>query len=120
MRPSPMRAAATRVVAVLVAVLFLGGAAGTSGLDALLFHRGAPAPATGTHVEAGATAGHHADQCLLALHLAGGRMAPRLSFPIRPVGLPLVSAASAPAALPLRLYTGLLQQSRAPPAVPLG
>ncbi|HXY38256.1 MAG TPA: hypothetical protein VEQ10_01215 [Vicinamibacteria bacterium] len=111
------RVRATRLLTALLAVLFLAGVAGTSGLDALLFHRsGAPAAAQAPHVEPASAAGHHADQCLLAFRLAGGRLTTALAFPVRVEGLPLRRAAAIPAAAPLPFYPGLHQQSRAPPS----
>jgi len=106
----------TRLLAVLVAALFLGGAGGAADVDALLFHgAGGRAVPAAAHVEAGGAAAHHADQCLLALRLASGRLSTALAFPVRVEGLPLRGAAASPAAAPVRFFPGLHQQSRAPP-----
>lgn len=106
----------TRLLAVLVAALFLGGAGGAADADALLFHRaGGPAAVAAAHFEPGGATAHHADQCLLALRLATGRQTTALAFPVRVEGLPLRGAAPSPAAAPVRFYPGLHQQSRAPP-----
>jgi len=111
------RARGIRFPAALVAALLLGGAGGTADLDALLFHRaGGPAAPAVAHLEAGGTTTHHADQCLLALRLASGRLTAAFAFPVRVEGLPLRGAAPAPAAAPIRFYPGLHQQSRAPPS----
>ncbi len=105
-----------RILALLVAALFLGGAGGAADLDALLFHgAGRAAAPAAAHFEAGGITTHHADQCLLALRLANGRLAAALVFPVRLEGLPLRGAAAAPAVAPARSWPGLHQQSRAPP-----
>jgi hypothetical protein len=112
MRPSH----GTRLLAVLVAALFLGGAGGAADLDALLFHgAGGQAVAASTHLEPGGAPAHHADLCLLALRLASGRLSAALTFPVRVEGLPLRGPAASPAAAPARFFPGLHQQSRAPP-----
>jgi len=110
------RTLSARLLAILVAVLFIGGVGGASDLDALLFHgreaHDAPAAA---HVERGGTT-HHADDCLLGFRLAGGRAAPPLGSPIRFEGIPQHAAAPRPTAAPQRFLPGLHQDSRAPPA----
>jgi hypothetical protein len=107
----------TRILAALVALLFFGGEAGMSGLDALLFHGpGATASVAVPHVEPGSTTNHHADQCLLAFRLANGRVSPPLGIAIRFEGIPSRALAARPSAEPHRFYTGLHEQSRAPPA----
>jgi hypothetical protein len=107
----------TRILAVFVALLFFAGEAGTSGLDALLYHRpGAATAAAVPHVEPGRAANHHADQCLLAFRLANGRVSPPLGIAIRFEGIPSRALAARPSAEPHRFYTGLHEQSRAPPA----
>lgn len=101
----------------LVTVVLLGGAGGAADVDALLFHGAAGRAAAATpHFEAAGRTGHHADQCLLALRLASGRLAASFAFPVRFEGLPLRGAAAAPASAPIRFYPGLHQQSRAPPS----
>jgi hypothetical protein len=110
-------ALSTRILAALVALLFFGGEAGMSGLDALLFHGpGAAASAAVPHVEPGSTTNHHADQCLLAFRLANSPLAPSLDIAIRFEGIPSRLAAHRPPAILHRSYTGLHEQSRAPPA----
>lgn len=106
----------TRILAALLAAPFLAGVAGTSGLDALLFHRGgAPAGSFAPHVEAATGTAHHADQCLLAFRLASGRAAGPPASPVRPEGLRLRAAAALPPAAPPHFTPGLHQQSRAQP-----
>ena len=110
-------ARSTRFLAALVALLFFAGEAGTSGLDALLFHgRGSAPDPVVTHIDSGSGAGHHADQCLLALRLASGSVSPSLGVGIRFEGIPSRELAARLPAEPHRYYTGLHQQSRAPPA----
>lgn len=104
----------SRAVALLLALLFIGGVGATSDLDALVFHRAnAGAVAGAPHVEAGT--GCHAERCLLALRLASGRVAPPLDLVIRLEGMPLHEAGSRPASPPRRADAGLHPQSRAPP-----
>jgi hypothetical protein len=111
------RALSIRILAVLVAALFFAGEAGMSGLDALLYHgSGATASTAVPHVERGSTANHHADQCLLAFRLANGRVSPSLGLAIRFEGIPSRGVTAPPPAVPPRSYTGLHEQSRAPPA----
>jgi hypothetical protein len=111
------RTPSTRLLAVLVAALFFAGEAGTSGLDAVLYHRaGVPVSAAVRHLERGRTANHHADQCLLAFRLANGRLSPALGLAFRFEGIPSHGAAAPRPAAPHRSYTGLSEQSRAPPA----
>ena len=111
------RAPSIRILAVLVAALFFAGEAGMSGLDALLFHgSGAEASVAVPHVEPGSTTNHHADQCLLAFRLANGRVSPSLGIAIRFEGIPSHGVTTRPPAVPHRSYTGLHEQSRAPPA----
>jgi len=113
MRGAPL----TRILAALVTLLFFAGVVGTSGLDALLFHGAGAAPAVAAaHYEPGGATNHHADQCLLALRLANGRSSASLSIPIRFEGIPSRTFAARPPAEPHGYYTGLHQQSRAPPA----
>ncbi len=108
---------AGRLVAALAALLFFGGETAVSGLDALLFHSGgAPSAVVVPHVEPGGTTSHHADQCMLNFRLANGRASSSLGVAIRFEGMASQPAASPPAAVPLRFYPGLHQQSRAPPA----
>jgi hypothetical protein len=110
-------ARSTRILAILVAALFFAGEAGMSGLDAVLFHRaGVPDSAAVRHVERGRGTSHHADQCLLAFRLANGRLSPSLGLAIRFEGIPSHETTARPPAEPHRSYTGLHQQSRAPPA----
>ncbi len=113
-----MRSAlSTRIMAALVALLFFGGETGASGLDALLYHRaGAPGAAARTHYEPRGGTDHHADQCLLALRLANGRASASLGVAIRFENIPSRAVAARPPAVPHRFYTGLHEQSRAPPA----
>ncbi len=107
----------TRLAAALAALLFFGGESAVPGLDALLFHSGgAPSAVVVTHVESGATTGHHADQCMLTFRLAAGRVSSSLGVAIRFEGMASRPAANPPAAVPLHFYPGLHQQSRAPPA----
>ena len=109
-------APSTRILAVLVAALFFAGEAGTSGLDAVLYHgAGGTASAAVPHVERGTTY-HHADRCLLALRLANGRQSPSLGLAIRFEGVPSRGMTRRPPAAPHRSFTGLHEQSRAPPA----
>ena len=113
-------AQSTRILAILVAAMFFAGEAGMSGLDAVLYHRaGAPASAAARHVERGRGANHHADQCLLAFRLANGRLTPTLGLAIRFEGIPSHGVTARPPAEPPGSYTGLHEQSRAPPP-PLG
>jgi len=108
----------SRLFAVLVAALLLGGAGGEADLDALLFHGGASGPATTRpHFEAAGTGSHHADQCLLALRLASGTRATPSLLPGRAEALPARGAARRPVTAPDRFYPGLHQDSRAPPSV---
>jgi len=110
------RTLSARILALLVAALFLGGVGGASDLDALLFH-GAGAPgAAAAHFESGGTTNHHADNCLLTFRVASGRGASPLSFPVRFEGIPQHAAASRPVAAPRTYHPGLHQDSRAPPA----
>lgn len=111
------RARATRILAALVAALFFAGDAGASGLDALLYHgAGAPGGVATTHYEPGGAAHHHADQCLLALRLANGRASASLGIAIRFESLPSHAVTARPPAAGHRSFTGLHEQSRAPPA----
>jgi hypothetical protein len=111
------RSRASRLVAALVALLCFGGETAVPGLDALLFHSGgAPAAFVVPHVESGTTTNQHADRCMLNFRLANGRVSASLPVAIRFQGLALRPAAVPPAAVPHRLYAGLHQQSRAPPA----
>ncbi len=111
------RALSTRILAGLVALLFFAGEAGTSGLDALLFHgAGAPRAAVAAHYEPGGTTNHHADNCLLTFRLASGRSAPPLAFAVRFEGIPSHAVVPRPPAEPHLYYIGLNEQSRAPPA----
>ncbi len=83
----------------------------------MLFHgRGTVPDPVVTHVEQGNGAGHHADQCLLALRLASGSASPSLGVGIRFEGIPSRNLAVRLPAEPHHFYTGLHQQSRAPPA----
>ena len=110
------RTLSARILALLVAALFLGGVGGASDLDALLFH-GAGAPgAAAAHFESGGTTNHHAANCLLTLRVASGRGAPSLGSPVRFEGIPLHAAAARPLAAPQTFLPGLHQDSRAPPA----
>ena len=105
----------SRLTALVVAALFLGGVGGASDLDALLFH-GAGAPrAAAAHYEPGGTTNHHADNCLLTFRVAGGRGAAPLGFPVRFEAIPLRSVAPRPTAAPRSFLPGLHQDSRAPP-----
>jgi len=111
------RAPSTRILAALAAALFFAGETGMSGLDALLYH----GPGTTTsvavpHVEAGSTTNHHADRCLLAYRLSNGRVSPSLAVAIRFEAIPSHGVTARPPAVPHRSYTGLHEQSRAPPA----
>ena len=107
----------SRLTALLLAALFLGGVGGASDLDAFLFHQVGAVVATGVvHVEAAGYAGCHADRCLLALRLASGRNAHTLAVPVRFAGIPLVAVAARPDGAPPRFLPGLHLQSRAPPA----
>jgi len=109
------RTPSTRLLAVLVAVLFIGGIGGASDLDALLFH-GAGAPgAAAAHVESGGTT-HHADNCLLTLRVASGRGSPALGSPVRFEGIPQHEAVLRRVSAPRSYHPGLHQDSRAPPA----
>lgn len=111
------RTLASRLFALLVAALLLGGAGGAADLDALLFHGAAGRNAVAApHFEAGGTSKHHADQCLLALRLASGTKAARSRLPMRLEGTPAPAASRRPVAVPDRFYPGLHQDSRAPPA----
>ena len=110
-------APSTRILAVLLAALFFAGEAGTAGLDAVLYHRDrAAASAAVPHVERGTTS-HHADRCLLAFRLTNGRQSPSLGLAIGLEGVPSRGEPSRPPAEPHRSYTGLHEQSRAPPAL---
>jgi hypothetical protein len=103
-------------LAVLLAAMFFAGEAGTSGLDAVLYHGpGAAASAAVPHVERGTT-NHHADRCLLAFRLANGRQSRALGLALRFEAIPSRGVTSRPPAAPHRSYTGLHEQSRAPPA----
>jgi len=107
----------SRAVALLLALLFIGGVGATSDLDALVFHRANAGTVTGApHVEAGS--GCHAERCLLIFRLASGRVAPTLDLVIRFEGMPQHDAGSHPASLLHRSDAGLHPQSRAPPAPP--
>lgn len=111
------RSRASRLVAALAALLCFGGETAVPGLDALIFHSGgAPAAFMVPHVESGAAANNHADQCMLNFRLANGRVSASLPAAIRIEGLALRHATAHPPAVPHRLYAGLHQQSRAPPA----
>ena len=113
------RTPSTRILAILAAALFFAGETGMSGLDAVLYHgAGAPASAAVRHLERGRTANHHADQCLLAFRLANGRLSPSLGLAIRFEGIPSHGVTARPPAEPHRSYTGLHEQSRAPPTPP--
>ncbi len=117
MRPSLKN----RALAVLLAALFIGGVAGTSDLDALLFHRAgsqssAAAPGRAAHLEAGGSC--HTERCLLGFRLASGRVAPPLHLLLRLDGMPTHDAGVQPADSPYRSDAAYLQQSRAPPAPP--
>jgi len=111
------RALPTRILAGLVALLFFAGAAGTSGLDALLFHgAGSPGAAAAVHYEPTGTTNHHADNCLLTFRLASGRGAAPLGALVRFEAIPRRAAVQRPPVEPHLDYTGLHAQSRAPPA----
>ena len=110
------RTGSTRILAVLVALLFLGGVGGASDVDALLFH-GAGAPgAAAAHFESSGTTNHHADNCLLTFRVASGRGSLPLGSPVRFEGIPQHTAAPRPVATPRSFHPGLHQDSRAPPA----
>ncbi len=107
----------TRAAALVVAAVFLGGVAGVSDLDALLFHRtGAPVAAGVAHLETANSGGCHADRCVLALRLTSGRQAPMPSLPVRFEAMPQHDAVSPPPAAPCRSDGVFTQLSRAPPA----
>ena len=107
----------TRLAALALAALFLGGVGGASDLDAVLFHGIGAKVTTGVaHVEATATGACHAERCVLALRLASDRVAPRLDVPIRFEGIPEHAAVSAPASASRRAPASPQQQPRAPPA----
>jgi hypothetical protein len=106
----------SRVTAILLAALFLGGVGGASDLDALLFHgSGARAASAAPHVEPAGTWNHHADHCLLTLRTSNGDRAAPLRFPVRFEGITQHAAALRPTAVPPRFDPGLHQDSRAPP-----
>jgi len=107
---------ATRLSAALAALILFGGETVVPGLDAVLFHSGGAPAVSVPHVESGATTNHHADRCMLTFRLANGRVTASLGVAIRFEGMALHPAPKAPAAVPLRFYPGLHQQSRAPPA----
>ena len=109
---------ASRLLAVLAAALLLSGAGGAADLDALLFHGGA-AGSTGSspHFEAAGTTGHHADRCLLVLRLASGTRAPAVALSRRFESLPTRAGSRRPATAPDRHDPALHQESRAPPSV---
>jgi hypothetical protein len=107
----------SRATALLLAVLFFGGAGGASDLDAFLFHRVGAAIATNApHVETAGNPNCHTERCVLALRLANGRVAQTLAVPVRFAGIPLIAVASRPDAAPHRFFPGRHRQSRAPPA----
>jgi len=110
------RTPSARLLAVLVAVLFIGGAGGASDLDALLFHRAAAPGAAAAHFESSGTTNHHADSCLLNLRVASGRGSLPLGSPVRFEGIPQHTSAPRPVAAPRSFRPGLHQDSRAPPA----
>ncbi len=111
------RGVRSRLSALLLAALFLGGVGGASDLDALLFHQvGAPAAVAATHYEPAGTTTHHADNCLLTLRVASGRGAPPLGFPVRFEAIPLYATAAHPVSAPRSFLPGLHQDARAPPA----
>ena len=109
------RTLSARLLAILVAVLFIGGMGGASDLDALLFHSGT-APATGTHYEPAGATTHHADNCLLTLRVASGRGSFPLASPVRFEGLPQHATGPLPVVVPPTCHPGFHQDSRAPPA----
>jgi hypothetical protein len=109
----------SRATAVILAVLFLGGVGGVSGLDALLYHRAStPVAAHAPHVEAAGQAGCHADHCLLAFRLPDGSAAPPLTVPLRLEGVAVRSAAAPRVVAPPHRDATVLPQPRAPPASP--
>ncbi len=106
----------SRVAALALAALFLGGVGGASDLDAVLFHGTGAKVTTGvSHVETAANAACHAERCVLGLRLASGRVAPRLDLQIRFEGIPEHAAQPWPDSAPHRASAGSQQQSRAPP-----
>jgi hypothetical protein len=110
------RTASSRILAVLLAALFIGGVGGASDLDALLFHGAGDPGAAAAHFESGGIANHHADNCLLTLRVASGRGSLPLGSPVRFEGIPQRTAAPRPVAVPRSFHPGFHQDSRAPPA----
>ncbi len=106
----------SRVAALALAALFVGGVAGASDLDAFLFHGPSAKVTTGAHVENTGNGTCHAERCVLALRLASGRVAPRLALPIRFESIPEHAAVQRPDSAPRRSPAGTQQQPRAPPA----
>jgi hypothetical protein len=107
----------SRTTALLLAVLFVGGAGGVSDLDAFLFHGvGAGTAANATHIETAGNPNCHTEHCALALRLANGRVARTLAVSTRFAGTPAVPSPLPPDAAPHRFFPGFHLQSRAPPA----
>ncbi len=106
----------SRVAALAIAALFVGGVAGASDLDAVLFHgAGAKVMAGVSHVETAANAACHAERCVLGLRLASARVTPRLDLQIRFESIPEHAAQRRPDSAPRRAPAGSQQQPRAPP-----
>jgi hypothetical protein len=107
----------SQATALLLAVLFLGGAGGATDLDAFLFHRvGAVVATDAVHIETAGNPNCHTERCVLALRLANGRVAHTLAVPVRFTGIPLLAVAARPDAAPHGFFPGLHLRSRAPPA----
>ena len=108
--------ALSRVAALALAALFLGGVGGASDLDAFLFHRGGAAVTAGiAHVENASGSACHSERCVLALRLANATATPRLDLQIRFEAIPQHDAGARPESAPRRAPEHRQQQPRAPP-----
>jgi hypothetical protein len=104
-----------RFLAASLAALFFAGVAGTSDLDALLFHPSATRTAVGQPCVVPSDTGHHADGCLLTFRLGHSRLSPRSSAALRLQPIPVRRAAELSSQIPRRFFSAFFQRCRAPP-----
>ncbi len=113
---APRRGMGSRLAALVLAILFLGGVGGVADVDALIYHAAAAHAVPNTaHYEPAGASNHHTDHCLLALRIGSGRRQLLLRLPVRFEGIPRRAATQWPAPIPRTFYPGLHQESRAPP-----
>jgi hypothetical protein len=105
----------SRLIALLLAALFVGSGFALPDLDAVLYHSHRAVPVDVAHVDLPGGCGAHAERCALTLMAPLPQLAPATSA-VRSIGLPAERNPIVPVPAPVSTYSQLLPPSRAPPA----